>query len=369
MNYRRMVMEVEAPEQIGHDLVKYNLAESSMSDRVLGELDLDLSNVVLCYGDHRGHVELRELIAAESCDGLTAEDVLLCAGAAGALFTVATALLQTGDHLVVAHPNYASNFETPRAIGAEISYLRLQFDEGWAIDLDRLASLIRLDTKLISLTTPHNPTGTEISPADLARIIEMVESSNAHLLLDETYREMAPVIRPPWATKSARVISVSSLSKTYGMPGIRLGWLICRDKKLMDMLLAGKEQIALGGSVVDEEIAFQVMRRREPLLIRARAHAAGGFGITRRWIGAEPYLEWVEPTAGVVCFPRIVAGAGIDPERFHQILNDTYGTFAGPGRWFEQDPHYMRIGYGYPTHADLEIALGNVSRALREAIH
>lgn len=363
-----MIMEVEAPEQIGYDQVKYNLAESSMGDRVFGDLGLDLSGVVLRYGDHRGHPGLRELIAADGAGALTADDVLLCAGAAGALFTVASALLGAGDQLIVAHPNYASNFETPRAIGAEIDYLRLSFEEGWTVDPLRIAAMITPRTKLVSLTNPHNPTGTRMPAATVERVIEIAEASNAYLLLDETYRELAPEILPPWATRSNRVISVSSLSKTYGIPGIRLGWLINRDPALMETLLAGKEQIALGGSVVDEEIACQVMAKRDALLPAARMHAAGGFAIMKRWIASEPLLEWVEPSAGVVCFPRIVEGAGVDPDRFHQILNDEYGTFAGPGRWFEQDPRYMRIGFGYPSHADLEIALGHVSKALRRAI-
>jgi aspartate/methionine/tyrosine aminotransferase len=368
VNYRRMIMEVESPEQIGYDRVKYNLAESSMSDRVLGELGIDLSSVKLCYGDHRGHPGLRELIAADGTEQIRADDVLLCIGAAGALFTAASALLTAGDHLVVAHPNYASNFETPRAIGAQIDYLHLRFDQQWAVDLDQLAASIRPATKLVSLTTPHNPTGTEIAPHDLERIVELVEESDAYLLLDETYRELAPAILPPWAARSPRIISVSSLSKTYGMPGIRLGWLICRDPNVMETLLAAKEQIALGGSVVDEEIALHVMAKRGELLPSARAHAADGFAIVKQWIASEPLIEWVEPTAGVVCFPRIVDGAAIEIERFHDVLNNRYGTFVGPGHWFEQDPNYMRIGYGYPTHEQLRVALNNVSKSLRYAM-
>jgi aspartate/methionine/tyrosine aminotransferase len=359
-----MIMEVESPEQIGYDRVRYNLAESSMGDRVLGDLGLDLSGVTLCYGDHRGHPGLRELIAADG-GGLTSDDVLLCAGAAGALFTVATALLGPGDHAVVAHPNYASNVETPRAIGAEIDYLRLSFEDGWRVDPDRIAALLRPGTKLVSLTTPHNPTGTEIPPADLERIVAIVEGSDAYLLLDETYRELAPEVRAPWAAASARVISVSSLSKSYGMPGIRLGWLICRDAGLMEQLLAGKEQILLGGSVVDEEIAFQTMGKRDELLTAARGHAARAFAIVRDWMAGEPLLEWVEPTAGVVCFPRIVAEAGIDPAAFHRALFERHGTLLGPGHWFEQDPRHFRLGFGYPGHAELEAGLATISATLR----
>ena len=194
MNYRRMIMEVESPEQIGYDRVRVNLAESSMRDRSLTDLGMDpaaLGDLLLQYGDHRGSELLRTLIAADGEGALDAEDVLVTVGAAGALFLTATALLGPGDRLVVARPNYASNLETPRAIGAEIATLDLRFEDGFRVDLDRLAALVTPETKLVSLTSPHNPTGTVIPPEDLRAIVGMVERAGTWLLLDETYRELA----------------------------------------------------------------------------------------------------------------------------------------------------------------------------------
>lgn len=220
MNYQRMVMEVEAPEQIEYDQIRHILAERSMSGRVLGDLGLDLARLVLRYDDHRGHPALREAIAAAGNGALNADDALICAGAAEALFTVAPALPRAGDHMIVAHSNYSSNFETPRAIGADIDYLQLQFDDGWAVDPDRVTAMIRPETRL---------------------------------------------------------------------------------------------------------------------------------------------------AAGVVCFPRIVAGAGVDLTRFHHLLNHRYGVFAGPGHCFEQENRYLRIGHGYPTQEELNTGLRHLSRALCEA--
>lgn len=368
MRYRRMIMEVESPEEIGYEQVRYNLAESSMADRTLGELGVDLGEVLLCYGDHRGRPDLRELIAADGDGAIAADDVLVSVGAAGALFTVATALLGAGDRLVVAHPNYASNLETPRAIGCEIAPLPLCLESGFRLDLDRLASLVTPATRLVSLTTPHNPTGAVISAAHLERAIEIVEAAGAWLLLDETYRELVPDPMPPAATLSERVISVSSVSKTYGVPGIRVGWLICRDRALMEQLLAAKEQIALAHSVVDEAIALAVLAQRETLLPQIRAHAVRNREKVAEWIAGEPLLEWVAPQGGVVCFPRIRAGAGVDPAVFYRILNGRYATWVGPGHWFEVDARYFRLGFGYPSGEDLAVALGNVSAALREAL-
>ncbi|MCA9863051.1 MAG: pyridoxal phosphate-dependent aminotransferase [Thermomicrobiales bacterium] len=365
MRYRRMIMEVESPEQIGYEQVRYNLAESSMADRRLGDLGVHLDDLLLSYGDHRGEPGLREFVARDG--GVEPDHVLVSVGAAGALFTVATALLNAGDRLVVAHPNYASNLETPRAIGAEIVSLLLTLDGGFRVDLDHLRSLITPGTKLVSLTTPHNPTGAVIPPADLREIIRMVEQAGAWLLLDETYRELSDAPPLPAVTLSERVLSVSSLSKTYGAPGIRIGWVLCRDARLMETLLAAKEQIALAHSVVDEAIARTILERREALLPGVVQTMRQHRQLVAAWMASEPWLEWVEPQGGVVCFPRIVADSGVDPARFYQTLNERYATWVGPGHWFEQDPRHFRLGFGYPTTPDLRQALHNVSAALSEA--
>ena len=116
--------------------------------------------------------------------------MLVTAGAAGALFIIATTLLEKGDHLVVVRPNYATNLETPRAIGADVSYLDLAFEYGFAVDVDRLAALMTPRTRYVSVTLPHNPTGQIMSEADLRRLVGIVEAAGCRLLVDETYREM-----------------------------------------------------------------------------------------------------------------------------------------------------------------------------------
>jgi aspartate/methionine/tyrosine aminotransferase len=365
MNFQRMIMEVESPEQIGYERVRINLAESSLRDRSLAEIGFDpqtLAHLPLQYADHRGSERLRVQIAADAKGTLTADHVLVTVGAAGALFLVATALLGPGDRLVVARPNYASNLETPRAIGADISYLDLTFETGYQIDLDRLASLITPGTKLVSLTSPHNPTGAVIPPAHLVAIVGMVEAADAWLLLDETYRELAPEIGSPGSAHSPRVISVSSLSKTYGVPGIRIGWVTCQDRHLMTRLLAAQEQAALAHSVLDIAVAEHLFDQRHRLLPDTRAHIAGQRAIVADWIAGEERVEWVAPEGGVVCFPRFVDPA-IDARAIYARLLEE-GIVVGPGWWFEQEERHMRIGYGYPTPAELETALTAISTSL-----
>ena len=365
MNYLRMPIEIESPEQIGYENIQFNLTESSVTDTKLGDLQLNLEELVIAYGDHVGHPRLRALIAQDA--GVKPDDVLLTAGAVNALFIISTSLLAKGDRLLVERPNYATNIETPRAIGAQIDFIQLEFERGFRLALDGIEQQLKAaNTKLISITLPNNPTGAVISRADLDQLIALSANHGVTLLVDETYRDMtfgSPL--PVAASLASHVISVSSLSKTYGLPGIRLGWLICQDKTLMTKFLAAKEQIMICGSVVDEEIAYRYMltrNQRLPIILK-EIHAR--FNILKEWMNdTEQYLEWVEPQGGVVCFPRL--RVNIDPEDFYRVLNDTLKTFVGPGHWFEMDKKFMRIGYGWPsTREELIQGLKNITAAVR----
>ncbi len=365
MRYLRMPIEIESPEETGYDSIKCNLAESSIRDRVLGDLglDIDIGRTVLLYGDHRGHPKLRELLAGES--GCAVDQVLVTPGAAGALFIVATTLLSAGDHLVVLRPNYATNIETPRAIGCDISFVDLSFERGWRYDASDIARAMTPRTRLVSITTPHNPTGTILERKALEEIVRLVESRGAHLLVDETYRDLSERSAEPFATSlSERVISVASLSKAYGLPGLRIGWLLTRDRELNEKFLAAKEQILITGAVLDEEIAYRIYRKRSEELPQVAAEVKRRRSVVADWLSAEPRMEWVEPKGGVVAFPRIRSDAGVDPARFYARLTGELKTWVGPGHWFEQDDRYLRIGFGWPTLEELREGLGNVSRAL-----
>ena len=156
-----MPIEIEAPEGYGYENIDCNLSESSFTDQKLSDLGIDIKDLVLFYGDHKGKPALRELIANEP--NLSADDVLVTAGAAPALFIVATSLLEKADNAVVAKSNYATNIETPRTIGANISYLQMRFEDNYELNVGELENLITNKTKFVSLTYPHNPTGALIS--------------------------------------------------------------------------------------------------------------------------------------------------------------------------------------------------------------
>lgn len=362
-----MPIEIEAPEGFGYDKIECNLSESSFADQSFSQLNLDLSQVVLFYGDHKGKSELRELLSAQS-GNLTPDDILITAGAASALFIVATSVLEKGDHLVVAKTNYATNIETPRAIGADISFLSLKFDEQYDLNLDELDNLITPQTKLVSLTYPHNPTGVMISEEKLKTIIEIIEKKNTFLLLDETYREMSFVKPlPVAATLSDRVISVASMSKSYGLPGIRIGWIMCKNKILMETFLAAKEQICITNSVLDEEVAYHYLKDNTKHFQTVKETLKKNFSILKNFMEHQPFLEWVEPKGGCVCFPRIKSEIRVNTKSFyHSLLND-YATYVGRGYWFEEDDRYFRIGYGWDKTEKLEKGLNNILKAIENS--
>jgi aspartate/methionine/tyrosine aminotransferase len=366
VRYRRTPIEIESPEQLGYSTIANNLAESSFSDMCLADygIEADLAHVMLPYGDHLGAERLRRLIAGD--DGtLSPDEVLVTAGAASALFILATALLGAGDHALICAPNYATNLETPRAIGADVEAFALRFEEEWRLDLDRLASRIRPETRLVSITYPHNPTGSMITQDELVALVALIESHpHARLLVDETYRELAytePL--PPAAALSPRVVATSSMSKTYGLPGLRVGWLTCRDERLLETLLAAKEQILICGAVLEEELAARVLERRPSILSLVHAKTRRHLSIVRDWIHEHAYFEWVEPRAGVVGFPRLRPELEIDVDAFYYSLLEQHGTYVGPGHWFDQDKRSFRLGFAWPTETELERGLEGLERA------
>jgi aspartate/methionine/tyrosine aminotransferase len=366
MQYRRMPIEVESPEETGYQTIRYNLAESSVRDLRFDELNIDLSGLTIFYGEHRGKKQLREIIASES-DTLHPDDVLITSGAATALFLVATSLLSAQDHLVVVRPNYATNLETPRAIGCQMSIVELTYENNFALNPEAIEAQIKPNTRLISITNPGNPTGILYEQSIIDRLIQIAEKHGCYLLVDETYRDLnfqTPLI--PYASVfSDKVLSVCSLSKAFGVPGIRIGWVICQDKTLMNKLLAAKEQVIIANSVIDEEIALHLLTEKYARLRDTHQKIRENFKIMSDWFEQQTLLTWVRPQAGVVCFPKLKDKTGFDSQSFLKNLYEKHQTVVGPGHWFEQESVYFRIGFGYPLPEELRQGLANIDECLK----
>ena len=365
MRYVRMPIEVESPEEYGYGNIRNNLSESSIVDQSLASLNLTIPDLTLLYGEHRGSERLRSLIL-EDTPGLGVDDVLICGGAAGALFIIATALLGKDDHLVVVRPNYATNIETPRAIGCGIGFVDLEFESGFALDLDKVKAAITPATKLISVTSPHNPTGVMLSEGELKALSALAAEHDCLLLVDETYRDLAITTKLPIAAALGKhVISVASMSKAYGVPGIRVGWMINSDPALMEVFLAAKEQISICGSVINEWVAEEILAKRDSFLTPTLAEWRRRLDRVADWMASEDLLEWVRPSGGVVCFPRMRRDPPGGTDAFYRRLLAEHGTYVGPGPWFEMPDRYFRLGFAWPTADELEGGLAGISAALR----
>jgi aspartate/methionine/tyrosine aminotransferase len=362
-----MPIEKESPEEVGYDSIRYNLAESSVTDLKFEELNLRLDNLKLEYIAHRGSAALRKEIVAGH-GGLTENDVLVTNGAAGALFIINTALLDKEDHMIVLRPNYSTNIEVPKTIGCSITYIDLKFEENWRVDVQKIVNAIQLNTRLISITTPHNPTGMLMTDKERTSLIDLAEQKDIYLLVDETYRDTCfKTLYPFVASESKKVISVASLSKAYGLPGLRVGWLICQDEQIMERFLAAKEIIYISNSALDEEVAFQFLAQKEKFLEKIVAHCKLNFRELQTWLSEESALECVLPEGGVVCFPRFRNSEKIDVGKFYFTLVQAYQTMVGPGHWFAMPDFYFRLGFGWVDHATFTQGLKNVSKAIRES--
>ncbi|MBO9199341.1 MULTISPECIES: aminotransferase class I/II-fold pyridoxal phosphate-dependent enzyme [Niastella] len=367
MLYKRMPIEKESPEERGYDKVLFNMAESSVSDLTFGELGLQLNELKLEYIPHRGNPQLRQMLASEA-GVLHPDQVLLTNGACGALFIINTALLTPADHLIVVRPNYAPNIEVPETIGCAISYIDLQLEENWRVNLQAIEAAITPATKLISITTPHNPTGMVMTQPELQALVTLVENRNIYLLVDETYRDTCfTTPYPVVASLSERVISVSSLSKAFGLPGLRIGWIITRNADLMEQFLGAKEMIYISNAALDEEVATQFYRQKEKFAKTINQRAMENFEVLCAWLQQEPALEYVLPQGGVVCFPRLVSPETIDIARFYETLAQKYKTMVGAGHWFSMPDSYMRIGFGWLDKAAFEQGLKHISQAIAES--
>ncbi|KAH8426527.1 pyridoxal phosphate-dependent aminotransferase [Aspergillus melleus] len=364
MHYQRSAIEIEAPEEVPLPII-HNLSDSSLGDRTLEDLEIPAPrDLPLAYSKHFGSDRFRELIAQRS--GLDASDILVVPGASAALFIVATALLNASDHLIVTRPNYASNIETPRAIGCKITYIDLEFDQGFQVDIKRIEEAIQPGTKLISLTTPNNPTGTCMSAAELKQIAELAQRHNCYVLVDETYAELTYLDRlPGCASLGPHVIGVGSMSKAFGVPGIRIGWISTKNKQLQQTFLAAKEQINITVSVLDEYVAEQVLERCDTLLPPTITEMKRRRDVVDAWVQSEELVEWVYPDGGVMGFVRMTKEPAGGTAAFYDRLLSAHQTYVGPGRWFERPDTYFRLGYGWSTADSLVKGLAAISKALR----
>jgi aspartate/methionine/tyrosine aminotransferase len=350
---------------------QHNLGESfgpnlHLKDVLVGMAGLD--ELELSYGTVAGDPGLRAVIAA--AHGVDADDVVITAGGVHALFLLAFILCGDGGEAVTTAPLFplASNGLT--VSGGRVHTIPLSFDAGYRIVPAEIRKRLSPATALVSFASPQNPSGVAIPPATIREIVDSVAelAPRAFVLVDETYREATYGDDPirSSAGSSSRVITVASLSKCHGAPGLRIGWAITQDAALREQLLLGKFNTVISCSPIDETLARQVLETAHHTMPARRQHLAHGFARTAAWISAHnAFVEWVRPDAGAVCCARLRSDAFDDAavERFHAEL-DRVGVSVAKGSWFGAEHRVFRLGFGLLESADFDEALAAVTGVL-----
>ena len=320
----------------------YDIGESGVKFFKVEDLGIDLSKIGLRYIHHRGMPELRELIASQ-IPGIKPYQIAITTGASEAIFAVIASLIDVNDHLIVEVPTFPSLYEVPSSLNMNYSLCFLEYEESFKLNLEKIASFLTPHTKLICVSHPNNPTGSVLTTNELEELIRFAEKRDLFLLVDETYRDLSFSPPPPLAASlSSRAISICSMSKAFGIPGIRIGWVV-GDKETIESVCAVREQVTICNSILSETVAFSVLQNRNDILQRVKKKVFSNFSIMNKWINSRDDLEWIEPCGGVVGFPRLVA----DEPSFELCLSliKDHKTFVIPGEYFKM-PQHFRLGFG-----------------------
>jgi aspartate/methionine/tyrosine aminotransferase len=299
----------------------------------------------LGYTESLGLPALREEIAG-LYDGLTGDDVITFAGAEEGIFLAMHALLMPADHAIVVMPAYQSLHQVAQSIGAAVTFIPLD-PRDWSLDVERIASEVRPNTRLIVVNFPHNPTGAQLEHEQFERLVDIAESAGAHLFSDEVYRYLELEGRQPLpaaAARSRRGISLGVMSKSFGLGGLRIGWIASRDRALVATLATLKDYTTLCNSAPSEQLALIALRAREVILEGARSIVHANLAVLDAFFARNVHwCSWVRPRAGSVCFPRLLTG---DADQFAADLVRAEGVLILPGSQLLDSPHHFRLGLG-----------------------
>jgi aspartate/methionine/tyrosine aminotransferase len=356
---------------------RFNLAASDAQSMTIAELlalgtesDREaFERLSLGYLPTWGTQELLEAIAG-TYEHIDASRVLTFAGAEEAMFWAMAELVGPGDHAMVTVPNYQSMESVTIATGAEVTAIRLDPKNGWAFDVDEIRRALRPTTRLIAVNAPNNPTGAVPAHATWRDLVELCEERGIRLFSDEVYRgiETDPSVTLPQAADlSPAAVSLGVLSKAYGMPGLRIGWLACRDRALLERLERRKHYTSICNAGPSEFLAALALRHGERIRDRNRSIVAGNVpefrALFERWGGL---LGWDPPQGGCVCFPRYLGG---DVEAFCRELVEAEGVILLPASIYRSElaevpDDRFRIGVG---RRDPAPALEALERFLRRS--
>ena len=357
------------------DRPMYNLGESVGPDLTVADvLDPDglaaVGSVDLGYGTSAGHEELRALIAARHA--IPAGQVLVTSGAAAALFLLG---LVCGDgEVVVGVPCFPPVLDALRGIGARVETVRSRFEDGYRVDLDALRATLTPGTRLVMFASPQNPSAVALTDAEVDQMLAAMSRTcpEALLLIDETFREATYGDARPaasFAGRDPRLVTCASLSKAYGVPGLRIGWLTVPEPAVYDQLRLAKFNSSVSCGSLDEYLAARVLAQADQLLTGRSAMMATARDIAGHWVRAhQRLLRWLPPEAGAFCSVRLEPAIFGAPQldRFDARLAEER-ILVARGPWFADAASIIRLGIAYEPPDALRKALDVIGTALEDS--
>jgi len=338
---------------------KYELAETDAKPFTIEELNLlnpnidllqDIAKIKIGYNPTEGSEMLRNKIANLYGPATSTENILVTTGAIEADFLLSNVLVNKDDKVIALWPAYQSLYSTAEARGAKLEFWKLSFDNHFQPDLEKLSKMIDNSTRLLILNIPHNPTGTVINEQQLKTILQWAEEFDFYVLCDEVYHELIfeNGIVPAYARSlSKRAISVGSMSKAYGLSGLRLGW-IAGPENIIDECWQWKDYTSISNSPISDYLAQfaidnfkQITKRNYKIICKNRE-------ILKEWFKEHNmYFDYYLPEAGVLCFPKI-KNIPISSEQLALDLFNCKSLLVVPGECFGI-PNHLRIGFGGDT--------------------
>jgi aspartate/methionine/tyrosine aminotransferase len=299
----------------------------------------------LSYTHCEGLPLLREEIAS-LYKGICSDNILTMAPQEG-IFLVSNALLDKSDHVICTFPGYQSLYETANAMGCSVDKWQPS-SKDWNFDAAELAKKIRPDTKLIVINFPHNPTGFLPSKEDFLKIIDIARKNNIYVFSDEMYRflELDPKNRLPSACEIyENAVTLGGMSKSFGLPGIRIGWVATKNKNILDKIIKLKDYTTICSSAPSEILALTALRAKDKILAKQMGIIRKNLAVLDKFF--EKYsglFSWVRPKAGSICFPKILFDKSAT-EFCREVLRDAQ-ILLSPSTLFEYGDKHFRLGFG-----------------------
>ena len=350
-----------------HSHAKYNLATSGLIGVAREEFPIGLEELEITAPGNYGYAPLQQRIAQHA--GVPEECVVSAAGTSMANHLAMAAVLEPGDEVVLEQPAYGPLLDVAKYLGARVKRLPRRFEAGFAIDLATLQDSLTPATRLVVLTNLHNPSGALLSAEMVKAIGKIVHRAKAHVLIDEVYLEMLfgqaapfsfPIGNSIAGANENPFIVTTSLTKVYGLSGLRCGWILAAPELARRMWLLN-DLFAATGAHPAERLSVMALDNLEKFRERARTLLATNRALLDKFLSSRIDTQCFRPPAGTVVFPRLRRG---DPKAFLKLLREKYETSVVPGEFFEM-PQHFRIGIGGET-ALLRAGLERLSSALDE---